>query len=890
MSTAISAEALALPSRRARLLLYAGAAFLFLQAAALVLAPSARRSAWDFAADTFQPLALAATWLVAALVTSRAAARLRPEADHTLLPVAFLLSGWGILAIWRISPAFAWRQAALLWVASVALLLVLRSPPDLRWLRRYRYVWLMAGLATIGLTLFLGTSPSGGDPKLWLGCCGLYFQPSEPLRLLLVAFLASFLGERLSGGWGERRPGLVPALAPLLLVWGISVMLLLVQRDLGTGSLFLIVLAVLVYLASGRAGVLAAAAGLTVTGAAVGYLALALVRARVETWLNPWLDTSGASYQVVQGLIAYASGGVFGRGPGLGSPGFVPLAHSDMVFAVVVEETGLLGGLAVIGLLAFLVQRGLRLAMARRGPFDSILAAGLALTIGLQSVLILGGGLRLLPLTGVTLPFLSYGGSSLVTNFIGLGLLLATRPGGFGREALGRRLTGIQLGLSGAWIALALLLGWWTVVRAPDLTGRRDNPRRGREGLYAQRGSILDREGDVLAKTEGERGEYRRVYADVGASAVLGYDSARYGQAGIEETLDSWLRGEEGHPALDVLWSRLVRGVPLDGMSAGLSLDSGIQHAAWTALGEGPGAVIVLEAESGSILALVSAPGFDSSEIDRDWSTLRDRQDAPLLNRATQGVYQPGLVLGPLFVAWGERLGLVHPGNAIAGLTAPVIVDGHRLPCAFSPPPQTVGTMAAALRYGCPIGLAGVGEVLGRTALQEAAVAFGLGEAPTEDLVSAHPAAIERILEGADLSQVGIGQGQLLVSPLQVARAFAALAGDGFLPSPRLILEIESPNGGWLPWGRTEEPVAAVPPEIATAILQLLARDPLGNAGYGAYAIAGPTGDRVAWYVAIAEQGRSPVIALAVLEGGTTVEAGRIALAVLGLEGSPSPP
>lgn len=837
-----------------------------------------------------QPLALAVTWLAAAVVTVRAAARLRPGSDPTILPVAYLLSGWGILAIWRISPAFAWRQAIWLWAASGALLLVLRTPPNLRWLRRYRYVWLMAGLATIGLTLFLGTSPSGGDPKLWLGCCGLYFQPSEPLRLLLVAFLASFLGERLSGAWGERRPGLAPALAPLLLVWGLSALMLLVQRDLGTGSLFLVLLAVLLYLASGRAGVLAAAAGLSVAGAAAGYVGLTLVRARIETWLNPWLEPSGASYQIVQSLLAYASGGVFGRGPGLGSPGFVPLAHSDMVFAVVVEETGMLGGLAVIALLAYLVQRGLRLATSRRSPFEAILAAGIALTIGLQAILIMGGGLRLLPLTGVTLPFLSYGGSSMVTNFIGLGLLLATRQGGFGREALGRRLAGIQLGLSAAWIALALLLGWWTVVRAPALLSRGDNPRRGRAELYARRGSILDRRGSVLAETQGERGEYRRAYADAGASAVLGYDSPRYGQTGIERTLDSWLRGEGGRPPFDVWWSRLVRAVPPDGLSARLTLDSEIQRASWTALGEAAGAVIVMEADSGSILALVSAPGFDATEIDEDWSTLRERQDAPLLNRATQGVYQPGLVLGPLLFAWGERLALVHGGEAIGGLTAPVVVDGHRLPCAFSPAADTQGTIAAALRYGCPIGLIGLGELLGRTALQEAAVAFGLGEAPIEDLASAYPATMERLFEGADLSRAGIGQEQLLVTPLQVARAYAALAADGFLPRPRLILDLESPSGAWLPWGRAEEPVPAVPPEIADGILQVLARDPLGNAGYGAYAIVGPTGERLAWYVAIAQQGRTPLISLAVLEGGTTEQAGLIALAALGLDGSPSPP
>lgn len=890
MSTAISAESIARPSRRAGLLLRLGAAFLFLQAAALVLAPSARRAAWILARDPLQPLALAVTWLAAAVLTSRAAARLRPDTDPTLLPVAYLLSGWGILAIWRVSPVFAWRQAAWLWVASLALLLVLRGPPDLRWLRRYRYLWLSAGLLTIGLTLFLGTSPTGTEPKLWLGCCGLYFQPSEPLRLLLVAFLASFLGERLSGHWGERQPGLIPALAPLLFVWGLSVALLFVQRDLGTGSLFLIVLAVLLYLASGRREVLLAALGLTVAGGVLGYLSLALVRSRLDTWINPWSDPSGASYQTVQGLISLASGGVFGRGPGLGSPGFVPLVHSDMIFTVVVEESGLLGGLAVLGLLAFLVQRGLRLALARRGPFDSILAAGIALTIGLQSMLILGGTLRLLPLTGVTLPFLSYGGSSLVTNFIGLGLLMATRPGGFGRVALGRRLAGTQIGLSTVWVGLALLMGWWTLVRASELAGRGDNPRRARAELYSRRGSILDRQGEVLAETEGERGGYRRWYAEVGGAAVLGYDSPRYGSAGVEDTLDPWLRGEAGYPPLEVFRSRLLRGVPPDGLSARLTLDAEIQRAAATALAAGPGAAIVLEAKTGSILALASAPGFDPAQIDQDWPALSGRLDAPLLNRAVQGLYQPGAVLGPLWVAWGERLGVVHSGEAVAGFTAPVLVDGHRLSCAFSPPEAMVGTMSTALRYGCPVALTTLGDLLGRTALEEAALAFGLGEAPTEDLASAHPPAIERILEGGDLTQFTAGQGELLVSPLQVARAFAALAGGGFLPRPRLISEIESADGGWLPWGRGEEPVSAVPPDIAGGILQEVGRDPLGNAGYGAYAIAGPNGQRVAWYVAIARQGETPVIALVVLEGGTTSQAGRIALSLLGLGGGPAPP
>ncbi|MEX0788704.1 MAG: FtsW/RodA/SpoVE family cell cycle protein [Anaerolineales bacterium] len=827
---------------------------------------------------------------MAAALTIFLARRLRPDADPTLLPVAYLLAGWGILAIWRVSPVFGWRQAIWLCAASAALLLVLRSPGDLLWLRKYRYVWLAFGLATILLTLFLGTNPSGGEPKLWLGCCGVYFQPSEPLRLLLVAFLASFLGERVRGSWNARQPPLAPTLAPLLAVWGVSALLLLVQRDLGTGSLFLVLLAVLLYLASGRWSVLAAAFGLTAMAGVLGYASLSLVRLRVTTWLNPWADTSGAAYQIVQALIAYASGGLLGRGPGLGSPGFVPLAHSDLIFAVVVEEAGLLGGLAVLGLLAYLVQRGLRLALHRRSPFESMLAAGIALTLGLQSILILGGVLRLLPLTGVTVPFLSYGGSSLVTNFLALGLLLATRDGSFGREAIGPRLSQVQLGLTAAWVALAAMLGWWTLVRGPNLVIREDNPRRGLAELYSQRGSILDRTRRPLAETAGERGEFGRFYPDPSASSVVGFDSRRHGQAGIESTLDSWLRGEAGYPPTIRWWSELVRGVPPDGLDVRLSLDPSLQAVAWETLGDRPGAVVVLDAETGEIKALVSSPGFDPSQIDQDWEALRARQDAPLLNRATQGVYQPGIATAPLFVAWAQRLGLVDVSNRVGGMTAPQPVDGHALPCAFSPPEDTPGTLAGTLRYGCATPLSVLGESMGTTGLEEAARAFGMGEGALSDLPGAPPIALERVIPASQPNLVAIGQGDLTVTPLQIARAYAAIAAGGNLPTLRLVLETQTPEGEWQPWGDREPPVPAVPADVASAILNSLRRDSLGNAGFGAYAISGPTGERLAWYVGIVGQGISRHIGLVVLEGGTTDEAGAIALDVLGLRGPAAPP
>ena len=202
----------------------------------------------------------------------------------------------------------------------------------------------------------------------------------------------------------------------------------------------------MLYLASGRWQVLLAAAVLATIGGAVGYALFGVVRLRLEAWLNPWADPTGGSYQIVQSLIAIASGGVIGRGPGVGAPAFVPVAHSDFIFSAVAEEWGLLGGLGMIALFAVLVGRGLRVA-ARREPFGVMLAAGVTLALGLQSLILGGVMTRLFPLTGVTLPFVSYGGSSLVTSFIALGFLLLLSGESGPSRRFGPELRQVQSGM-----------------------------------------------------------------------------------------------------------------------------------------------------------------------------------------------------------------------------------------------------------------------------------------------------------------------------------------------------------------------------------------------------------------------------------------------------------
>jgi cell division protein FtsW (lipid II flippase) len=276
---------------------------------------------------------------------------------------------------------------------------------------------------------------------LWLGCCGIFLQPAEFLKLLLVVFLASYLADRREVMF-ETIPGRVaPApppprrlvyFLPMLAMWGFSALILIMQRDLGMSTLFFTVFVTMLYLASGRVEYVAAGAVLLAGAAVMGYYLFDVVRLRVEAWWNPWLDPSGRSYQIVQSLIGFAAGGVFGRGPGVGMPGLIPVAHSDFIFAALAEEWGLAGVFSALAVLGTVVLRSLRIAAAAPGQFAQLLAGGLAAVIALQALLITGGVTRLVPLTGVTLPFVSYGGSSLLANFVAIGLLLrlSVGPGG----------------------------------------------------------------------------------------------------------------------------------------------------------------------------------------------------------------------------------------------------------------------------------------------------------------------------------------------------------------------------------------------------------------------------------------------------------------------------
>lgn len=847
--------------------------FLVLLAAVLVLSPVVRTGNWMDVGQRWELMLVLPSWAASAWWIHRQAQVRHPNRDPFLLPSVYLLTGWGLLFIWRLAPAFGLRQLIWFMAGSALLGFMLKRPGVLALLRRYRILWLLGGLLLTALTLVFGTHPSGGDQRLWLRFLGIYIQPSEPLRLLLIVYLASYFStempyrEAASASW-------LQVLAPLLVMWGLSVGILFAQRDLGTATLVLAVLAGLLFLSSGRRWVLAAAGGLALLAAGLGYTFSTVVRVRLSTWLNPWVDPINRGYQMIQSLIAIASGGLLGQGPGLGSPGFIPAVHTDFIFAAVLEEMGAVGGVGMIVVFALLIHRGLRIALHHRDVFQVLLAAGLTVSLGFQALYIMGGVLRVLPLAGITLPFVSYGGSSLVTSLFAAAILVILSDANGATPQFERPLRDLSVVFTLAWAGLALVVGWWTVYRAPVLIERTDNPRRALQSRYSLRGDIVDREGVILAESTGEQGEYVRHYPEDAASMVVGFDSVMYGKSGVEETLDEVLRGDALRDPWEIWWSYKLFAVPPEGLDVRLTIDLDLQQAAADALAGWTGAVVIVEPETGEIRALASSPGYQSSTLDEAWSDLVQQADSPLLNRAVQGAYQPGMTMAPFTYAWALQAGAVQPeevGNsvdALAGVDIPFACQA-----AGDPFPAT---WEEALQRGCPQPFAAAGALLGEEDFSAMLAAFAFDRTTGVPLLQSEPDA-DNVL---DPSREAIGQGNLRVSPLQMARAWSALVNDGLLPGLSLVEAIRVPDGSWEPQSAAEAPVVILEADAAEGLSGRFRYFSQGVWGYEASASTGSE-DSLSWFLGYGTA-RTPLVIVVVLEDGSLADASGLAVALLG--------
>jgi cell division protein FtsW (lipid II flippase) len=367
--------------------------------------------------------------------------KIAPNADPTLLPIAGMLAGVGFAVIFRLDAGLrpedrlAQEQVTWLLVGLGAFVLTLFLVRDDRQLDAFTYTIGLGGLVLLLLPVVPGIGATINGAHLWVRLGTISFQPSEFGKVLVVVFLASYLAskrELLTEGVGRLGLPRVKDLGPLLLAWGASLAVLFLEKDLGASLLYFAVFVVMIWIATGRPAYLALGLVLFAVGAYLGYLAFSHVQLRVDYWLHA-LDPARVfdqGYgQIAQGQFALASGGLVGTGLGRGSPTLIPYAATDFIFAALGEELGFLGTAALLTLYLGLIGRGMRAALQRTDAFGKLLAAGLTASIALQTFVIVGGVTRLIPLTGVTLPFVSYGGSSLVANFVILALLIRVSSG-----------------------------------------------------------------------------------------------------------------------------------------------------------------------------------------------------------------------------------------------------------------------------------------------------------------------------------------------------------------------------------------------------------------------------------------------------------------------------
>ncbi len=374
-------------------------------------------------------LAIGAVFAHAAV---RAAA---PHADPLLLPLAVLLNGLGLVFVRRIDMVRDTDLAAAqtVWtLVSIAVLCgVVLFIRRVDVLSSYQYTFGLATIVLLVLPMVPGlTAGIINGARLWIRVAGMTFQPGELAKITLVLFLAGYLERKralLSVATQRFGPILLPAarhLAPLLLATGAALVVMAGLRDLGSALLFFGAFIALLYIATGRLAYPAIGALAFAVGSFVVYHLFGHVRVRIRIWIDPWERVSDEGYQIAQSLFAFGTGGLTGTGLGFGRPQDIPFSETDAIFAVVGEELGLLGATAMLLTFVLLVARGFKVGLTARDEFGTLLATGLTIIVGLQTFVIIGGLTRLVPLTGITLPFVSYGGSSLVANYVIIALLL----------------------------------------------------------------------------------------------------------------------------------------------------------------------------------------------------------------------------------------------------------------------------------------------------------------------------------------------------------------------------------------------------------------------------------------------------------------------------------
>ena len=764
------------------------------------------------------------------IIAHMAVRRLAPGADPALLPITFTLTGVGIAFITRIDAAMASQQLIWLGVGVAAFIATLVLVKSIDSLTRYKYIMAVVGFALLLSPLLpvIGTESYGS--RIWLTLGPLSFQPGEVAKIAIVLFLAGYLAhnrEMLSVFTWRVGPFELPdirTLLPLLFMWAIAVVIVVFEKDLGSALVFFFVFIAMLYFASGKKFYLIISLLLASIAAVALYFLFSHVQVRVQTWLDPFSDAQNTGYQLVQTLYSLADGGLLGTGIGKGLATLIPVVESDFIFACIGEEAGLLGAAAILLLYLSFAIRGFATAARAKSDVSSFVAAGLTTIIVLQAFIIVGGVTKLIPLTGLTLPLISKGGSSLLMTFVCVALLMRCGDEGttldeeitsstiiispnnaLGRFQLGKRLTS---GMFVFAVMFALLVGNLTnimVLQAENYQNMPGNNHTVINNAKIQRGSISTADGVILAQSrENANGSYDRVYPQrTLASHTVGYFSEQYGTSGIEASYNEVLTGKKSFATWDDALAAIT-GTGTAGNDITLTINSTIQKAAEEALSGYAGACVVMNPKTGAVLGLASGPNYDISQLEKALSGQDDSMS--VFNRATQALYAPGSTFKMITLASALESGTADEDTVYA---APGVMDiGNAVVSNFDDMDYGNITLARATEVSSNTVYGQLGVELGAKKLVTTADHFGFDteisfELPLISSLMADPndmttwelawaAAGEPV--GTQSSQHKSAAGPQS-TVLQMALVGCAIANDGVIEQPYLVDSIYNANG-----------------------------------------------------------------------------------------------
>lgn len=829
---------------------------------------------------------------LAFLIAHVAVRKLAPSADPALLPITFALSGVGISFVTRLAPEVASRQLMWMFAGVAVLVIVLVIVRNLDKLSGYKYTLMIVGVLLLLAPMLPGIGEEINGSRLWLSIGPFSFQPGEIAKICIVLFLAAYLAqnrEMLSVfTWrvGPLRLPSLQTLIPLLVMWALAFLIVVFEKDLGSALVLFLVFLVMLYVATGKKSYVAMGVVLAAVAAVALFYMFGHVQTRVDIWLDPFADAQDKGYQIVQSLYSLADGGMFGVGIGRGLSDVIPYVESDFIFAAIGEETGLLGAAGVLLLYLCFAIRGIFTAARAKSDFSSFAATGGTAIIILQAFIIVGGVTKLIPLTGITLPFISQGGSSLLAGFIIVALLLRIgdegtgqgtemttismppvgvggegaeasgrsvrgkhgahgshsaaaslrRIGGatnsvLGRVALGQRLTNTMIAFSILFALLVANLTYIMVIHADALQNMPGNNHTIEKESNAERGTISTYDGVVLAQSVEEAdGTYERVYpAGSLAAHVVGYYSSRFGMSGIEASMNDTLKGEENYGS----WTDVVNslaGVSSPGHDVTLTLNSRVQQAAQDAIADYKGACVVIDPTTGAVLALASSPTYDAADVESVLEGASSSSDSSeLLNRVTQALYPPGSTFKIVTLAAALEDGVAEETTMF---DSPSSMDIGNAPVTnYNEKDYGEISLARAFEVSSNTVFGQVGVDLGASRLVDATKAFGFEqkfdfEIPVATSLMPDPEEMTTWETAWAADGVPVGEHSSPAGPqntvLEMALVGCAIANDGEVLKPYLVEGVYSSDGAKSFTARPSKLWQATSPATANRVLEVM--------------------------------------------------------------------